>query len=372
MPPLPRSVASHTSLAEVREQAACETCSAQFGVDLSRTLEVVFSPHPSVRTCEVRRFCIGGPANTPHIVIQRLLAPGERHEARVRLPPGRYRVRFSGEGGLRLLDVVEGAAAHGAQLALTPEGVEGLDARLEAGAELSLTLANRGARHTLAVVETAAWLQDALMACELLLSPRDSDLFGAHVLAPGVQLATQRVAVLFTDLVGSTALYRQLGDARAFRFVWGHFDALRTVLEREGGVLVKTIGDAVMAVFLEPAAALRAAAGLHAAMAGVSRREGLHPSVGLRVGLACGPAFAVTLNERLDYFGTTVNLAARVQGESRGGDVLAPAELVAEAGGPGALLADGWRAEEVSLSVKGFESPVTALRFTRESRAQVA
>jgi class 3 adenylate cyclase len=166
--------------------------------------------------------------------------------------------------------------------------------------------------------------------------------------------------------VGSTSLYRKVGDARAFHFVWRHFEALRAVIEREGGVLVKTIGDAVMAVFLEPAAALRAAGALHAAMEAPNLEAGLTPPVGLRVGLAQGPAYAVSLNGRLDYFGTTVNLAARVQGHSQGGDVVAPVELVQEAG---EALA-GWRAEAFCLEAKGFEAPVQAIRFTPASPSE--
>src|SRR5436853_609704 len=87
-----------------------------------------------------------------------------------------------------------------------------------------------------------------------------------HVLAQqivpaggGVTLPVARVALLFSDLTGSTALYARVGDAVAFRLVQDHFDLLSGIIEAEGGVVVKTIGDAVMAAFPDEGAAVRAA-----------------------------------------------------------------------------------------------------------------
>lgn len=352
---------SHASLSAVREQSSCQACSVHFEVDLSRTLEVVFAPHPAVRPTEPLAYCAGGPGTLPHIVLQHVLEPGERREVVLALPPGRYRVRTHGSQELRYLDVSGEEGEQRGRLSISESGLAAGDLRLGGRGGVRLRLENESSRTRLLVVERAEWLQEALVAGELVASPRFSELYSSQALAPGVRLAIERVVVLFTDLVGSTALYRQLGDARAFQFVWGHFDALRQVLEKENGLLVKTIGDAIMAVFLDPRAALRAAAALHEAMAQHGQRTGL--PVGLRVGLASGPAFAVNLNGRLDYFGTTVNLAARVQGCSQGGDILAPTELVAEAGGPALLGAKGWEGQPLSINAKGFEAPIPCLRF---------
>jgi len=82
---------------------------------------------------------------------------------------------------------------------------------------------------------------------------------------------------------------------------------------------VKTIGDAVMAVFRRPAGALRAF--LRAQQVLASPPEGMRPLI-LKVGIHAGPCIAVTLNGRLDYFGCTVNMAARLEGLSSGGNVI--------------------------------------------------
>ncbi len=58
--------------------------------------------------------------------------------------------------------------------------------------------------------------------------------------------------MLFTDLKSSTQLYREIGDATAFGRVMNHFDVVKKLIAEEDGALVKTIGDAVMAVFRRP------------------------------------------------------------------------------------------------------------------------
>lgn len=80
--------------------------------------------------------------------------------------------------------------------------------------------------------------------------------------------------------------------------------------------MVKTIGDAVMAVFRRPGAALRVVRSAQQALA--SPVDGAQPLL-LKAGIHYGPCIAVTLNDRLDYFGTTVNLAARLNRFSSGG-----------------------------------------------------
>jgi class 3 adenylate cyclase len=113
---------------------------------------------------------------------------------------------------------------------------------------------------------------------------------------------------LFTDLVGSTRMYRERGDARAFSDVKRHFALVFAAVAREHGAVVKTIGDAVMAAFLSPVDALASAEAmtldLHA-----------DASLGLemRISMATGSCIAVQLNSGIDYFGQTVNLAAKLQ-----------------------------------------------------------
>jgi class 3 adenylate cyclase len=159
---------------------------------------------------------------------------------------------------------------------------------------------------------------------ELLNVQTFRDLFADQVLPPGESLKVKRVAFVFTDLRGSTAMYAREGDPQAYGWVRDHFAVLFQATERNRGVTVKTIGDAVMASFLEPVNALRTAMDMHRDMAELNRRLGLSGDAALsvRLGAHVGPCISVTLNERLDYFGATVNIASRVSHLSHGDDVV--------------------------------------------------
>jgi class 3 adenylate cyclase len=178
------------------------------------------------------------------------------------------------------------------------------------------------------------------------------DLFAAATLRPGDEAGVSQVALLFSDLQGSTALYERVGDAQAYNMVRDHFALLAGIVRDHDGAVVKTIGDAVMASFGDPANAVRAALAMQAAIAS-------HELV-LKLGVHVGPSVVVTLNDRLDYFGSTVNMAARLQGQSAGGDIVL-SRAVADDPAVKSVLASVPTREE-SVELKGFADPV---RFVR-------
>src|SRR6202035_2460272 len=92
-----------------------------------------------------------------------------------------------------------------------------------------------------------------------------------------------------------------------------HFHVLYDVVRAEAGAVVKTIGDAVMATFTTPDRALAAALRMRQEMARINA-ERRNEDLLLKIGIHEGPCLAVTLNNSQDYFGHTVNVAARVQG----------------------------------------------------------
>jgi class 3 adenylate cyclase len=191
------------------------------------------------------------------------------------------------------------------------------------------------------------------------------DLFASEALRPGEQISVGTLSVLFTDLKDSTRMYREIGDATAFGRVMNHFDILKQVIADEDGALVKTIGDAVMAVFRCPAGAVRAM--LHAQQRLADPPAGM-PPLSLKAGLHTGPCIAVTLNDRLDYFGSTVNMAARLEGQSTGDDVVISTAVYSD---PEVrdLLSDpnnGFSARRFEIPLKGFDAEQFELwRVTR-------
>jgi class 3 adenylate cyclase len=146
----------------------------------------------------------------------------------------------------------------------------------------------------------------------LLTTQAFRDLFRSEVIRASEGIGVKDITLLFTDVKGSTALYDRIGDLNAFALVQQHFERLQDITARFRGAIIKTIGDAVMAAFLNPADAVGAALAMRADIAGFNHGQPDRQLI-LKIGIHKGSAIAVTLNERLDYFGQTVNIAARIQ-----------------------------------------------------------
>jgi class 3 adenylate cyclase len=151
-----------------------------------------------------------------------------------------------------------------------------------------------------------------LTAKRMLTNQTFRDVFKADNLNIDQRLKITSLTFLFTDLKGSTALYERVGDLAAFDLVRAHFHALLEIIASEKGAVVKTIGDAVMATFIRPEHAIVAGLRMRAAMDALNAKRGTRDLV-VKIGIHEGPCLAVMLNERQDYFGQTVNIAARVQ-----------------------------------------------------------
>jgi class 3 adenylate cyclase/predicted RNA-binding Zn-ribbon protein involved in translation (DUF1610 family) len=138
------------------------------------------------------------------------------------------------------------------------------------------------------------------------------DLFRSEIIQGAEGIGVKDITILFTDLKESTALYDGIGDLRAFVLVRQHFDSLGKVVNMHSGAIVKTIGDAIMATFLNPFDAVNAALGMLHEMERFNRGFS-GKDIKLKIGIHKGSSIAVTLNDRLDYFGQTVNISSRVQ-----------------------------------------------------------
>lgn len=307
--------ASYETLGEVNPQVHCDTCRIDFRVDFDRSVEITFRPSPAIRRVEHRQFCVGGPEVTPHIVAQQLLVAGERRELTMRLETGRYRVRSPQIPADTFITIEEGGSSEATLCAKDDRWVTD-EASLSD--ELILNLFNATAREQLFIFERVRWSDTATTAAEVTALQTFRDLFSREALRPGEQISVGQITILFTDLRDSTRFYREVGDAPAFRRVMSHFDVLRACVAEEDGGIVKTIGDAVMAVFQCPASALRAVIKAQTSLAAIGDK----PPLRLKAGIHTGACIAVTLNDRLDYFGSTVNFAARLVGLSSGDDCI--------------------------------------------------
>jgi class 3 adenylate cyclase len=152
-----------------------------------------------------------------------------------------------------------------------------------------------------------------LSAKRLLANQIFRDLYGTDTLDPEQRLKITSLTFLFTDLRGSTVLYERVGDLAAFDIVRAHFSVLHEIVAAQHGAVVKTIGDAVMATFHSPEHAVAAALKMREAMHTLNAERGSE-DLQLKIGIHEGPCLAVVLNDRQDFFGSTVSIASRVQG----------------------------------------------------------
>jgi class 3 adenylate cyclase len=305
----------HTNLGEVHGHSHCPTCRIDFTVNFDHNIEVVFKPNPSVRAVQFNAaFCVGSPQLQPHVVMSQSVAPLRSLPAPVQLETGRYTLRASNApGSISLYADADGGTK--ADLRVSPYGwpAEAQHVSLLP----TLNLINATEADQTFHLERTAWSDQASTAADVTALQVFRDLFATEVVRPGEEISIGSVTLMFTDLRDSTRLYRKIGDASAFGRVREHFDVLEKAIAAEGGAIVKTMGDAVMATFRHPIDALRSVWNAQTEIAKYGE-----PMLWLKVGLHKGPCIVVNLNDRLDYFGSTVNITARLPGFSKGGELI--------------------------------------------------
>jgi class 3 adenylate cyclase len=332
----------------------CQVCGIEFGTSAAEGVEVTFHVHPSIRDVPRRTFCSAEPATKDHIRVQRAVAPGAEVQVAPHLPPGRYRMRVHGEKRYGYLDVGAGDAAEVAWRA-------GADpAEHAAGPHPVLSLVNDAPEPRTFVLEVAQWTDAALRPGRLLSFQEFRDLFSDEYLGSDVQLAIGEQTILFTDMVGSTALYAQRGDPAAFVEVRRHFTEVFAIVADNRGAVVKTIGDAVMGAFNDPLDAVKAAKQIHDHF----HRTRDDTLARLRISLNAGPCIAVRLNTDIDYFGHTVNVAAKLQALAEVWQI-AMSEAVYVSPGVAAWLSEqGATLEALEYTSKAIPESVRVKRWT--------
>jgi class 3 adenylate cyclase len=350
-------------LSGITSEAHCDSCDIDFSVNFDQSVELTFTPNPSLRQVTPAAYCIGGPQVTPHVVAQQNVVSGATFHVPLDFPEGRYRVRSPGIA-VQAAFRIQAGGSHGIRFGLGPDEAPGEEPVAAPGAVL--TIENLGSSAHLAVVERIAWGDKAVTASAVTSRQIFRDLFSREILRQGERISVGVLTIVFTDLKNSTQLYREIGDATAFGRVLTHFDTIKAAVAEEGGGIVKTMGDAVMAAFTEPAAALRAMRTAQEALA--APPDGRMPFA-LKCSVHTGPCLAINQNERLDYFGTTVNVCARLCTLSTGTDIII-SEPVLRDHGVEAFMATGGsylNATKDSASLKGIDG--TPFDFWRLSES---
>jgi class 3 adenylate cyclase len=338
------------TLSELGDEAHCNSCHIRYDVNFDESVELRFSVNSDIRDAVDMPYCIGGPANTRHILSQLWLPPHGVKELRLRLPGGAYRLRSRQLPAVAALEAGAGTSATRVRFGDDTIDVEG--PTLAAG-EVALTLENTTDRSLLMVLEQSAWSAQAASAALVTALAEFRQLFSAEVLAPGLGVAIRNLTFLFSDLKDSTMIYDSIGDSPAYARVRDHFDVMNRILANWRGALVKTIGDAVMAVFSSVEDAVEASLEIQREFTAGEIARG-NPALKVKLGLHRGPCIAVNANELLDYFGSTVNIAARVQSASIGGDIVVTHDVLSDPGVQRVLEREAPTVEAFERELKGF------------------
>lgn len=388
-------VGSYESVNALEAVARCATCDVEVESQLDDQVEVAFAVNPAVRRVAIdpyadaadywRYFISANFEISPQL--EALIA--EAQLATALLGPDRQTdVAFEAEAGCRYrlislerhvvatIETAEGAPSEAA-FEVLPGGLYPTRAEVAPGAvrlavrnlckgPTGAALLHVDPRIAASVEADPPRLRPFLTGKMLLNNQSFRDLFRVQHLVPDLRLPLRSLTLLFTDLKGSTELYDRTGDAYAYALVQEHYAVLSDVVRENSGAVIKTMGDAIMASFSHPLDAARAAVAMIERIDALNARwrEDGH-ELGLKVGLHEGPALAVNADDRLDYFGQTVNIAARVQALAQAGEIWHTEEVAHVDGVEELFSGGGYRADSHEVSLKGVGQPVRVVARRR-------
>ena len=376
-----------------RARYSCAFCAAGYETTLDNLVEVTFTVSPRVRkiaahspdelsAAEYYRQIFWSSAIDLPTDLEKLLRevtletvdlpPGERAILSLQLPSGTLIVFDPVTHTAQFLDVSGEKASERQNLSVIFNKVQvPVDTVALRPGPLRLALENRTESRVLPAVWVANQALDDLLkrrkpilnAKRLLTNQTFRDLYRTETLAIGQRLKILSLTFLFSDLKDSTELYERVGDLVAFDLVNEHFRLLQEIIASERGAVVKTIGDAVMATFETPDRAIAAAIRMREAMSDLGA-ERQHQSLRLKMGIHEGSCLAVTLNGQQDYFGQTVNIAARVQGLAASRSIVVTESVVENAHARVLLETSGLKPTPRHVALSGIADKVSVYEIS--------
>ncbi len=296
----------HQHLWDSPHGSKCDKCEIDFSKVGYNMLEISFYPHPHFRKIEQQMFCSAEPAQKPQILMQIKVAAQQRYHFTAPFPPGRYRLLRIDRLGFNYLDILEDLDS--TSLSWSSED---LNENFSLGPRSTIHLVNNRDLPSYFVIQELGIDNDVLRPHELFNFQIFRDLFPDEKLADGLSINVGIQNLLFVDIVGSSRIYKEEGDNRAFSIVRSFYKEVHQIAQSHQGAIVKTIGDAVLASFSDALSALKAAM----AISGLFNGQKEETPITTRITLNRGHCLAVNMDSTIDYFGSTVNIVAKLQSE---------------------------------------------------------
>jgi len=308
---------SRSSLKELTSHTHCEACDLDFESDAANAIEMVFRVNADLRDISTATYCAGGPYHLPHVIAQVRLEPGERLPLELSLPNGEYLLRGPGLPRAVPLHVQSSAAPSRCELTLSKDLDPRFSPVLRAGGQV-LTLTNQYDYLQVLRIENTIPRQDVITAAAASALPRFRELFPGEVLDAGRMVSIGQITLMVTGIENADQLYRERGDAEAYRIIREHLTTLDGDVRRGRGAMVKTQGEGLMAAFEDPGDALTTALRMQQSLSASPATADLQ----LNVAIHTGPSLIASVNDRLDYFGATARTAVVLAGQAGGAVVL--------------------------------------------------
>ena len=337
----------HAVLSQIPTSGRCDICQIDFDASHETALEITFHVHPAIKDIPRHFYCLGDAGKKPHIKLQARLAPGQERTFETRLPVGTYRLRVIGETALLLLHIKSDAA----EQSFTWSADEGQTPIL-AQPHPHIRLVNPAPDERVFIIEDISWQNSALRPAHVFRLQEFRDLFSYETLSSHMYLNVGIQTFVFCDVVGSTSLYATQGDAQAFFEIKQYYEMMIQAAQQHNGALVKTIGDGVMLVFATSDDGFRATLELQRLF---SRQTS---QIYVRTAIHSGTCLAVTFANNIDYFGQTINLAAKLQQLAQKNQIVMSNDVFAAV--LPIIAAEGLSVQPVQLNLPSLPQPVSA------------
>jgi class 3 adenylate cyclase len=326
-------------------------------------MELRFSVHPAIRKAYKTVYCIGGPAITPHIETQVYIKPQQTISCQIPPTTKKYRLRVLQTNHMVSIQFEQSGMPVSLEYSQTGWPLNEITYNDE---QRALTIHNQSDQAIIVVLEEDDWDNITVTASKVCTMPEFRRMFSSEILAPGHEIGIENVTFFFSDLLGSTSFYENVGDAPAYGQVRQHFDFMEKWIHANSGAIVKKIGDAVMAVFEKPEDGIKAALEIQQHVDefnATAINALLDEPIVIKIGVHHGNAISVNADDRMDYFGRNVNIAARVQGLSKGNDVVISSNCMARAGVKELLDTMSVSANQLDATLRGIENKQTVYQL---------
>lgn len=360
-----QTVQNCRSLIEITDPLYCKVCNKDFEVDFNRSVQLTFHPHPLIRKLQKKKYCIGSPSLHKHVPLHAILQPGQKRFVKIGLKEGNYRFSCDKTSGY-VNAKVQQTGLENTTLVFSQDDLEKQNVILSPNT--NVILHNQTEEPITIKCESLDWEMFSVSASEVTSWSLFRDLFPRELIRDKKKLAATDLTILFTDLFNSSQIYSSKGDDSAVGLVINHFDILQQIILEERGSIVKTIGDAVMAVFPKPIYAVMAFNRAQDVFKNELRTE---QPIQLKGGVHVGNCVAVTLNNRIDYFGNTINIASRLVDYAHGEEIVISNDAYSSCVELKEFLAtrrENLKIHHFDASLKGFENQTfEAKRITMQT-----